>query len=436
MRSRSGVVAAVESLEPRIALTAAPTSGALDSSLTPLGVVYVLSNDWSGPNSVVAYKRQSDGSHTLMGKYETGGAGLVNANDRQGPDNNDRPIVVSRDRKWLFAVNGGDDTITSFRIHDDGSLSRVQTRASGGTRPVSLEIIRDKLYVLNKGNVGPGDDGPNDGATPPQLRILRIKSNGQLARFDDGALSFYSERGSSASTVIASPDDKSLFIVATFFDAPVNRTQQLFGWRVLPDGSLTSDIQKTSGPTLLQSGMLPTLEGAVLHPDNTGHIYVGLAQSSGVAIFRKSSVGRLSYSGAVPASVHEPSHLTTDADGEFLYVVAASGNAVSVFSLADPNIPELLQVHLLRGPRQSDNFLGERDGAFATVARQTAIDPTGQRLYVVNQERSRENEFAEGNQLHVLNIGSDGLLSEPSAPMIFDTDDVPGFAHPQGVVPV
>ena len=155
-----------------------------------------------------------------------------------------------------------------------------------------------------------------------------------------------------------------------------------------------------------------------------------------MAIFRKSSVGRLSYSGAVPASVHEPSHLTTSADGQFLYVVGASGDAVSVFSLADPNIPGLLQVLLLRGPRQNDAFLQERDGAFATVARQAAIDPTGQRLYIVNQERTRTNDFADGNQLHVLNIGPDGLLSEPAGPLIFDTDDVSAFAHPQGVVPV
>ena len=431
-RSHGAVAATMELLDARIALTAAPTPGVLNDSLVPLGVVYVMSNNPNpGQNEILAYKRQADGSHTLMGKFNTGGTGFLNANDRAGPDNNDRPIIVHNDRKWLFAVNGGDDTVTSFRINADGSLTRVQTRVSGGTHPVSLEIVRDKLYVLNKGDTGPFEDG----TTPPQLRILRIKSNGQLARFDTGAINFNGQRGSSASTVVAAPDNRSLQVLSTFFHPQTDaQVAQVVGFEVLSDGNLR---RRGAAPSpIVPRGADRTLEGLTHHPaSSVGTMYAGLGQGSSIAVVGKLSWGTPYNVGGVAASVHGPSQLTVDADGEFMYAVSAAGNAVSVFSLAELRVPELVQVHLLAGPRHAVGF-DRRKGEFNTVARQVAIDPTGQRLYVVNQEHSTEVEFPEGNQLHVLNIGSDGLLSEPTGPIIFDTDDVPANAHPQGVVPI
>jgi len=58
-------------------------------------------------------------------------------------------IVLGFQHKVLFAVNAGDNTISSFRVNTDGSLELLNTHASGGTMPVSLAIRNQILYVVN-----------------------------------------------------------------------------------------------------------------------------------------------------------------------------------------------------------------------------------------------------------------------------------------------
>jgi hypothetical protein len=57
-------------------------------------------------------------------------------------------------------------------------------------------------------------------------------------------------------------------------------------------------------------------------------------------------------------------------------------------------------------------------------------------VYAISQNTDPHGLFQEGNQLHILAVGSDGTLSEPNSPIIFAPGDVPGTAHPQGIAVV
>lgn len=421
-----------EPLESRTFLSAAPTVGALNDSLSPLNVVYVESNNPNaGQNAVLAFERDgSTGAHTLLGKFNTGGTGFVNADDRLGPEDNDRPIVVTHDRKFLFAVNGGDNTITSFRVGSDGTLIRVTNgvHSSGGFDPVSLEVVGDKLYVLNKGNVGPTDAGD----VAANIAVLRIKSNGALAATDAAKITFSGEHGESPSQVLASPDGKVLFATQFFVDPVAPPARQLYSFRILKDGSLQHAQRSPAGPNNLPPGASPTMQGVVLHP--TRHLaYAALTNSGGIAVFKYDTKGRMTYVGTQPSTGNAPCWMLIDEDGRFLYVVNTASDSVTVFSLRNALRPTQFQDFILKGPRIEP---GQANGAATTLARQLAIDPSGDRLYVINQEASATNTFPQGNALHVLDIGSDGLLSESDDPLIFSVNDVPANAHPQGVVAV
>lgn len=110
------------------------------------GFLYTESNATS-LNEILCYKQHADGSLTLAGTYASGGNGVGIFNglglDSQGA------LALSDDNHWLFAVNAGSNSISSFEVHHDGSLTLAHTENSGGVNPSSLCIHHHTLYVLN-----------------------------------------------------------------------------------------------------------------------------------------------------------------------------------------------------------------------------------------------------------------------------------------------
>lgn len=114
------------------------------------GAVYTMTNAESG-NEVLVYNRAADGSLTFEAAVSTGGNGKISAaGDALGAQN---PLILSPDRRFLFAVNAGSDSIAVLRVGDDG-LKLVEVVASGGEFPASLTLSWNLLYVLNAGGEG------------------------------------------------------------------------------------------------------------------------------------------------------------------------------------------------------------------------------------------------------------------------------------------
>ena len=125
-----------------------------------VGAVYVMTNgdgqvagtSVQGPNSVVVYGRNADGTLELMDEYLTGG----NGGDFDGGEGIDPLIsayalVKTDDNQFLFAANAGSNTITVFRINSDFSLTRTDIAPSGGVGPNSIAHTSEHhlVYVSN-----------------------------------------------------------------------------------------------------------------------------------------------------------------------------------------------------------------------------------------------------------------------------------------------
>jgi 6-phosphogluconolactonase len=113
------------------------------------GAAYTQTNDPAG-NEVVVYRRAANGKLTELKRVSTGGVGAASTPpfgfpivDSQGS------IELTKNGRNLFAVNAGDDTISSFRVKGNGSLKLVDRKSSGGDLPVSLDSHRKLLYVVN-----------------------------------------------------------------------------------------------------------------------------------------------------------------------------------------------------------------------------------------------------------------------------------------------
>lgn len=118
-------------------------SGSHHSRGDVAGAVYTLSNATTG-NEVLQFNRASNGTLSPAGSFATGGFGTGSGLGNQSA------LVLSEGQRWLFAVNAGSNEISVFAVKRAG-LELVDKVSSGGTRPVSLTVDHDLLYVLNAG---------------------------------------------------------------------------------------------------------------------------------------------------------------------------------------------------------------------------------------------------------------------------------------------
>lgn len=107
------------------------------------GAVYTMTNAASG-NAVIMFNRSQNGSLRQTGMYYTGGQGSGDALGSQGS------VILSEHNLLLFAVNAGSNEISVFGALPN-RLVALDKVPSGGTRPVSLTVHRNVLYVLNAG---------------------------------------------------------------------------------------------------------------------------------------------------------------------------------------------------------------------------------------------------------------------------------------------
>lgn len=106
----------------------------------------------------MVFDRGSDGRLTQAGTYPTGGSGS-GAPAGSGFEQSQNGVILggqpgadtTQFKDLLFAVNAGSDSITVFRTSGDTLVPVGPPVASGGTKPTSLTVNKDLLYVLNAG---------------------------------------------------------------------------------------------------------------------------------------------------------------------------------------------------------------------------------------------------------------------------------------------
>jgi VCBS repeat-containing protein len=185
------------------------------------GYVYTESND-AGTNRIIIYKQQSNGSLVLQGAVSSGGAGTGALFGSQGA------LVLDEKHEWLYAVNAGSNSVSSFKVGDDGGLTLAHTVASGGTRPVSVTVDKQYLYVVNQvsANINGYKIGKEGSLTVIPATNLALST----ATADPGQISFH-------------PNGKQLYITERGTDKitsfQVNGQGMAYGRTVNPSAGVT-----------------------------------------------------------------------------------------------------------------------------------------------------------------------------------------------------
>ena len=281
-RVRTKLSLAVAAVAGGLVLVGTPAAQAAGDA----GAVYVLSNQPSG-NAVIAYDRAADGTLTPDATYPTTGTGTGVGLGSQGA------VVVDESESFLYAVDAGSNTITSFQIGDHG-LVRIGTVPSQGSTPISVTVHSDRLYVVNAGGTGNiAGFSVTDGALAPLAGSVHALSSGAAGP------------GEVAFTPVGSQllvTEKATNVIDVF--------------------NLDAAGRPTTLTTVPSSGAVPF----GFDYDNKGHALVSEAAASTASSYAVSGSGLRTISASVATTENAACWLVATANGKFAYTGNAGGS--------------------------------------------------------------------------------------------------------------
>src|SRR5215469_3921283 len=99
------------------------------------GHLYMQTNEIQ--NCVIHYRRSASGALSEVERCLTGGAGSGTFKPISGQESAPNAfegagsIILRPDRRLLFTTNGGDNSVSSFRVKEDGGLTLVDCKPTG-----------------------------------------------------------------------------------------------------------------------------------------------------------------------------------------------------------------------------------------------------------------------------------------------------------------
>lgn len=328
-----------------------------------LGMVYIMTNS-ADCNQIAAFTRKPDGTLSLKELYDTHGKGTgirevspATPNDGVDPLASQGSIAISGDRCFLFNVNAGSNSISCFRIDDDGGLDFAEVIPSGGFFPNSLDVYDKLLYVSN---IGCEKNNFNSNITG-----FCIDSEGHLSPVPDSARAL-STANAQPSRVLFGPDGCQIIVSelttnrlsvydvyenGILSDPTVNQSNGKgpFGSIFTPFGCLLvaeAGSDALSSYHLTQNGTLNVISGSAGNGQSTT-CWVVTTPNGSCAYTSNSGNGTISFyrvwrDGSL--KIIESIYSTQDAkgipidcgvslDGRYFYVLNGNQGSISVFRI-------------------------------------------------------------------------------------------------------
>jgi 6-phosphogluconolactonase (cycloisomerase 2 family) len=226
------------------------------------GHLYMQTNE--PHNSVVHYRRAANGEITEVERTSTGGSGSGVFKPTSGEESAPNAfegadsVILSPDRRFLFATNGGDNSVSSFSVAEDGRLTLLDVQPtgnavegrSGTAKALAYAPSTRMLYVLHSFG-------------PDHLRLMSVDQQGKLRpRPERYTVNTHDKLDRVATMTTLSPDGRLLF-VGTTFDEPATAN---------PDGSPILWVQRAGrGPGFALKSIAsnaPDPDGLIVFPVN------------------------------------------------------------------------------------------------------------------------------------------------------------------------
>jgi 6-phosphogluconolactonase len=336
-----------------------------------VSMVYMMTNN-EVMNQIIAFYRDMNGMLTFVGAYPTYGRGTgtkevstATVQDGVDPLASQGALTLSRDGRFLLAVNAGSHSISSFIITDSGAPVLVDVKPSGGAQPNTVDVFGNLVYVANVGNVA------NNFAS--NITGFRIDKNGRLTPIPGSTHSLSTFNAQPAQVLFTRDGSKILVSEYT--------SNHLSVFPVNKDGTVTGPIVNDSygqgpfGVYFLSSGILLVTEEV----------------SNALSSYSMSNDGILHViSGSVPNGYQTACWVVTTRDERFAYITNTLSGTISTYRI-DPNGALSVVRHITSTP----------PGTAPGLPMDVGVSKDGRHFYTLN-----------GNQgtVSVFNIQDDGSL--------------------------
>src|SRR5580692_9386495 len=173
-------------------------------------------------NAIIHYRWDASGKLTEVERVATGGAGSGTFKPISGQESAPNAfegagsVILPPDRKFLFATNGGDNSVSSVAVGERGGLKLIDTKPtgnavegkSGTAKSLAYSPSKDMLYVVHSFG-------------PDHIRIMSVSSDGKLTPRAEKYTCNTPDKPHRVPTMgVLSPDEKFL-LVGTTFDVPI-----------------------------------------------------------------------------------------------------------------------------------------------------------------------------------------------------------------------
>jgi hypothetical protein len=175
-------------------------------------------------NCVIHYFRAPDGKLTEMERVFTCGAGSGTfkpvSGEASAPNafEGANSVILTPDRRFLFATNGGDNTVSSFAVGVDGKLVLLDAKRTGNVNIVAGKSGTAKalqyspkhkmLYVLHSFG-------------PDHLRLMSVDDDGSLMARQEQYTINTPDKPNRLATMASLTADERFIVVGSTFDVPV-----------------------------------------------------------------------------------------------------------------------------------------------------------------------------------------------------------------------
>ena len=223
------------------------------------GHLYIQTNEIS--NAIIRYSRSASGAITEVERVLTGGAGSGTFKPISGQESAPNAfegaasVILTPDRRFLLTTNGGDNSVSSFRVGADGGLTLVDVKPtgnpvegrSGTAKSLAYAPSCGTLYVLHSFG-------------PDHVRLMSVDGEGKLTpRPERYTVNTHDKPNRVPTMVVLSPDEKLAF-VGTTFDEPIVSTG------LYPDGSPIFWVQRAGGALHHIASNAPDPDGIAVFP--------------------------------------------------------------------------------------------------------------------------------------------------------------------------
>lgn len=404
------------------------------------GQLYIQTNETQ--NAIIHYRRNADGTIAEMERVPTSGSGSGTYKPISGQESAPNAfegagsVIMTPDKRFLFATNGGDNSVSSFGVGTDGELTLLDckptgnavTGRSGTAKSLAYAPSTNTLYVLHSFG-------------PDHVRLMSVGEGGKLTVRPEGYSANTHDKQDRVATMAALSPDEGLLFVGTTFDQPptANPDGSPIIWITGADGlpkNIASNAPDPNGIVVFPvgpDGALDTPSFHDAHGESPFYItflhnrpdtfIVGYAVADGISIGTLDGDGRISIgqvthidtSVGLPSelcwlSVSPDDRLVFSANFGYSYISSFNINGTKISVAQDPACPKV----------PGDGNFRALDNVVSSGPNDNWISPDGAYLYQIYPNASKLIGYA---------VKSNGSLDE------ITNANIP-YNSPQGMVGV